>query len=267
VLRYLNQNDVIKTFAGRLEPSGDVDTPAQLSGSFINDDIQFVAPSPNGKRMFYLFPFETNTIGIISDFDSTNKNEVFNSPFNEWLPQWPEAYVIALTTKAASIADGYLYFLNIRSGSFEKVLGGVLGLTANTSPDLNFVLYSESADNRFKTSVYDRGENTRYNLPITTLPEKCAWSSTEEHTVYCGVPNTVAPGAYPDAWYQGVVSFTDTIWEINAATRVANQVINPTEIVRAEFDIINPSVSDDGTLLLFTNKKDSTLWSLALGQN
>jgi len=142
----------------------------------------------------------------------------------------------------------------------------VKGLTTNTSPGGAIVVYSESSDNIFKTKVWDREVRESYDLPITTLPEKCAWSNLDTTVIYCGVPKGIERGTYPDLWYQGVASFSDSLWRVDIDTRVSEQIIDPFPLARADMDIINLMISENDKYLIFTNKKDSTLWSLELAE-
>jgi len=103
----------------------------------------------------------------------------------------------------------------------------------------------------------EKGESIR--APITTLPEKCVWGN-DNITVYCGVPSDFGQGAYPDIWYQGVVSFSDVIWMLNTETNAVELLATPIELANTEMDIIKPFLSENENYLFFTNKKDMSLW-------
>lgn len=284
-IRYLDENDVIKTFAARILAPGETineteeevvnettEKPApatqgsgRIVGSFIEDDIAFEAVSPDGNSVFYLMPFGTSMIGTTADFDDLNKEQVFISPFTEWLPQWPEANTIALSTKPSALADGFLYLLDIDSGVLEKVVGNVVGLTALVNPSVSHVLFSESADRGFTLHTIAIKERGSQELSLKTLPaDKCVWSRVQTTISYCGVPSSIPQAEYPDAWYQGRVSFSDILWKIDVETQSTVLLSVPPAEAREEIDVINPFLSADEKYLFFTNKKDSTLWSLSL---
>lgn len=295
LIRYLNENDVIKTFAGRIlalgetieedeevieskvntdevenqpesntEPQASSGNSGRIVGNFLEDDITFVSVSPDEKRIFYLMPIGTSVVGISSNFDDTEKEQLIDSPNTEWLPQWPREEVITLTTKASGGDDGFLYFLNVQTGELARVLGDILGLTTLTNTDTSIVLYSESTRDQFTLSAFNTTEHASLGLSISTLPEKCVWSSRETTVAYCGVPAGVPNDTYPDAWYQGKVLFSDTIWKINAMTNTPELLIIPTEIARQPLDVTQPFLSINEEYLFFINKWDSTLWSLKL---
>jgi len=64
--------------------------------------------------------------------------------------------------------------------------------------------------------------------------------------------------------YQGFVSFSDAIWKFDAAAGTADLLFTPGESEGEVVDVISPLLSEDGTYLLFRNKKDGSLWGLQL---
>jgi len=262
VVRYLDENDVVKSFASKiiLPEEGD----GKIEGVFIEDDIEEIIVSPDGNRIFYLTNFGNSIIGTIADFDGKNKKQVFDFLFTEWIAGWPQAQTITLTTKPSATAEGFSYFLNTETGELDRTLADIAGLTVLASPDTGNILYSESFTGRFKTQMYNTAKKTSFAFPVSTLPEKCVWSKKELTVLYCGVPTIIPKGDYPDVWYQGIVSFADNIWRIETETGVVKILTSPRISAREEIDIIKPILSEDESRLFFINKKDSTLWSLKL---
>jgi hypothetical protein len=95
------------------------------------------------------------------------------------------------------------------------------------------------------------------------LPEKCVWGKASD-IIYCAVPKSTGSAEYPDAWYQGEVSFTHQICKIDIKTGKAEIVADPAEIVGEEIDAIKLTMDTDANYLFFVNKKDSYLWELKL---
>ena len=77
--------------------------------------------------------------------------------------------------------------------------------------------------------------------------------------IYCGVPNLIPHLDYPDEWYQGIVSFNDSIWKVNISTGEISLLLEETNT-----DIIKPFLSPNEDYFIFINKKDNTLWSFKL---
>jgi len=268
IARFLDEEDSqIENFYAEINQKQITSTGAAsegtLSGSFLQSDIKELTLSDKDK-IFYLTSSAGGSVGIISDADGDKKVQVLNSPLSGWNIQWPSGDKIALTTKASYNTLGYLYFLDSKTEKLEKILSGIRGLTTLVNRNLTHVLFTQNESNRLLLSVLDIKEDEITDLPIWTLSEKCVWSGLNENIVYCGVPNTIAQASDLDLWYQGLVSFSDSIWMIDIETQTADIISNPVDTVGANIDIIKPILSDDENYMIFINKKDSTLWSLEL---
>ena len=231
-----------------------------LNTTLLPQNILRGAASPDGTQLFSLIPITSGfgVSGLVSNPDGTGQRKIFESPATEWSAQWVNKNTIALTTLASREADGYLYFLNPVTGDFKKVLGPLRGLTTLVSPDGKKVLYSNSNDRVFTTKVYSTDTGALRSLDLATLPAKCTWQDSA--VIICGVPKNITSGQYPDAWYQGTVSFSDVVWLINTVQNSTNIVLAPDE----SFDVIKPRVSPNNAYLYFINKTDQTLWSYRL---
>ena len=265
ILRYLNENDVIKTFAGTISSSADSgENIGRLDGIFLDDDIPYITTSPDKTKILLLSQIKTGISFITAEFNGGNREPVAISPFSQWIPQWFDDGTISITTKASALAPGFLYFVDLSTGFFEKVIGDINGLTTLVNKTGEIILYSESNDRHFTLNAITLDERIKIQPPLSTLPEKCVWSTVRTSIAYCGVPTTITPGNYPDVWYQGLVSFSDNIWEIDVEKDTVKFLISLPTAAREEIDLINPVLSDNEEYLIFTNKKDSTLWSLKL---
>lgn len=253
VIRYFNEN-VITNFSARFATS-----TTAIEGIFLPQETVAVAVSLSEDKIFYLQQMENTTYGILTDFTNKKKDNIFSLPFSEFNLSWPAKNIIAFATKPAGIADGYLYFLDTKTKVFYKIIGGIKGLTASVSPKTDKVLYSQSVSNGFSTKIFDVKSKTSNDFGLTTMPEKCVWSKINADIVFCATPKSFPSADYPDEWYQGEVSFDDAIWEINISTGEMQILLGETNA-----DVINPFLTADENYLLFTNKKDLTLWSLRL---
>ena len=234
-------------------------TPQNLTNvGFLTSNIVRGSVSPDGTQVFFLIPTIGGVAGIISNIDGSNQHTVWNSPLTEWRPQWVNGTTIAMTTLASREADGYLYFLDTKTGNFQKVLGPTRGLTTLVSPDGKTVMVSQSTDSGITTGFYNTTTGVYRNSDLVTLPEKCFWSSNT--VVTCGIPQTIPSGVYPDDWYQGTQSFSDNLWSIDTVSGATTDILNPSQ----SFDMIHIRTSPDGNYAYFINKTDGTLWSYRL---
>ena len=258
IISYLEDNDsfgAVKTFSAGIDVSS-----KSISGVFFPKEVKEAAIAPGRDRIFYLQEYGDGIIGVAADFDNQNKNPVFLFPFGKFNIDWLNKNTITLLTKPSSAAEGFLYFFNPFTEKLKKILGGVKGLEALPSPDGKRIIYSRSEGNGFETEIFDRdaGETGRFGLK--TLAEKCVWSKLNGETAYCGVPGNPPRSEYPDAWHKGKVSFTDSIWAADALTGETKLLLKETNA-----DVVDVFLSPNEDYLIFTNKKDGTLWRLRLG--
>lgn len=235
-------------------------TATSTKGIFLLSTISAIVSSPEENKIFYLMPWENTNIGMIASFEDKQQKQIFSTPFGEFLVSWPSKNTITLLTRPSAFVRGFLYKLDATSGSLERLLKDIKGLTALLSPSGERVLYSESSFEGLQTSLYNAKEKKTAIFPVTTLPEKCVWSKISKEIIYCAVPQEILPANYPDDWYQGLVSFSDRIWKINI-------IDGTTEIIskgESDFDFINLFLPKSEDYLFLQNKKDGTLWSLQL---
>lgn len=224
---------------------------------YLPDLIPFMAVAEDGaNKLFYL----DGSSGSTATFKSTSVSKIFSSAFTEWLPQFPNQNLITLTTRPSATVPGHMFFLNTGTKAVTKILGNINGLTTLTSRDGKLVLYSETKGGIPELSTYDVAQKEARQLPLQTLPEKCVWSSKKTYMAYCAVPQSLPSASYPDQWYQGLVSFSDELWEIDAKTFNTRKIMTPKNLGAPVLDMINLALSSDDAYLLFVNKISGTPW-------
>ncbi|MCF7865790.1 MAG: hypothetical protein K9M11_04815 [Candidatus Pacebacteria bacterium] len=221
-----------------------------------------IAISPSKTQLFSIM--ETGVRGLLSKIDGGSTVGIFDTPYREWIPSWPQEKNITLTTKASGFAPGFSYILNTQNKQITRVLGNIYGLTTLTSPNLSKVIYSASEKGTFSLNYLDRTSDIATNITLTTLPEKCIWSKLEESVIFCAVPENIAFSTYPDVWYQGLINFSDSIWKIDVDTGESRLIMNIQEEAGDVIDVTNLYLSPSEDYLVFTNKADLTLWGLQL---
>jgi|GEM_PF-345989 len=264
VLRYLGDDaKTIEAFLGNMPPEilgGDTGA-SELSGSFLPENITDMSVSPDSSSIFYLFKNNTGVVGVTAQASGTNKNQIFSSPFTEWLSFWPNDRMITLTTKPSYAVPGYVYAIDPATKKMTRVMSGVNGLTTLASPSGKLVLY---ANNTLDLRIFNIDAQGSTTVGIKTLPEKCVWGLDSIY-LYCAVPNYVSGANYPDTWYQGEISFSDQIWKVNTENGNTTLLADPAAFQAGEdMDGIKLSLDKSGKYLFFVNKKDSSLWELIL---
>lgn len=260
--KVLGVTDNIETRFGRLQTITPTSTEQTLSFVGLPLNITEIALSPDKTRLFTIN--QTDPVGQISRTDGSNRTNVFNFAFHEWLVQWPATSSVILTTKPSGKAQGFSYLFNPQNTNLSKIIGNKNGLTTLSSPDTNKLLYGEAINGSYQIGVLDRKTGRTLLLYFKTFPEKCVWSLLEKDSAYCAIPDTIPYSTYPDAWYQGRVAFSDSIWKINTATGETREIL-PSFIQTDEaLDMTKLTLSTKEDYLLFRNKSDLSLWGYQL---
>ncbi|MEI6528384.1 MAG: hypothetical protein WCO10_01790 [bacterium] len=267
IIRYLKDvADVIQSFSVEIKIATTTGNEFEggVDGMFLPENISQLAINPLGDKVFYLISDLNGSSGYITKTNGSNKKLLFQSPLIEWQVSWPKEDYITFTTKPSAKTIGYMYFLNTKTGSFDRVIGDIAGLTTNTNPTATKILYSDSSAGLPKIYLYDVKKAESKMLPWNTLPEKCAWDKNDDKNIYCAVPNQFGEGDYPDAWYQGLVSFTDSIWKYDQTTGATTQVANLKNLANLNIDATDLKISGAGDYMTFVNKTDLSFWGLKI---
>ena len=269
ILRYLeNDTDTITSFAGKIEAdtsSSSTDSIGKISGSFLTSNIGQLVSNPKGDKIFSLVDKSdrSGTYGFTSNFDGTNKKNIFDSSILYWNISWPKENIITFTTKSNSKDIGLLYFFNTQTYSMDRILGNIIGLSTVVNNTADLVAYSYSSNSSFALDVYDVKNKISKNFKISTLADKCIWGSNNIKILYCAIPQSITEGDYPEVWYQGLTSFSDNIWELDIEKGTMT-VLYESVTDGSTFDAINLNISSDDQYLSFSNKNDLSLWLLEL---
>ncbi|OGG44326.1 hypothetical protein A2841_04095 [Candidatus Kaiserbacteria bacterium RIFCSPHIGHO2_01_FULL_48_10] len=261
ILRYLNADEEgITTFSG-------VINGGELIGSFLPQNIRGIASSPTGE-LAYIIGNGAGVDLVTTLPNGSSKTVVISLPTTEWRVMWPSTNTLTLTTKPSGESSGFMYSLFRSTKTLTPMLGNIRGLTGTANQSLSRVVFAESGEDTITLGQLIIKTGDISTLPLNTLPaDKCVWSTLSDTVIFCAVPAEIPPGLYPDAWYQGLVSFADNIWEIDLESGNATLLGILEDGSGAPIDVIEPFISEGDRHFFFKNKKDSTLWSLQLTDN
>lgn len=261
-IRYLKEdNQTIETYLATVPKQilGGDGSAGELVGKFLEKNIVDMSLSPKKDSAFLQTINNTGALGGILTLLDENKKQVFTSPFSEWLSQWVKDDTITMTTKASGFVEGHMYGFNTKTNAFTKIFGNVFGLTTNTNPALTKILFSKSTDRGIILGLHNRADSKNYSLNVTTLPEKCTWSSTGG-TLYCAVPKLIPRAVYPDEWYQGSISFNDQIIRLDPTQLYDNEVLVDPETEGVVVDAVQLQVDTKEVYTAFIDKKTNILY-------
>ena len=268
ILRY-EKDAVIESFFAKISTSTATTSSnnlglKSLEGKFLERNIPSVTVSKNKDKIFYETTQQSGAQFFTSNFNGEKPLLVWQFPIKDWVTRWLEGGTVSLTTKASGQSEGFLYFFNTKTKSLDRVLGKISGLTTLPSSNKDFVLYSETTGNSFGLFAYSTEVGSVETIVPTSLPEKCVWDESDNLIFYCAVPGTTPPGNYPDDWYLGFVSFSDSIWKYNLDTGETKQVGDIKNLSDQDIDAFDLQLSPNSDLLTFRNKRDFTLWALSI---
>jgi len=280
VVRFIDDKDggsVVKTSIiniGGITTSFARSTSTETVSGFITteetslpDNTPFMATAEDGgNKIIYLENGVNASLGALATFNDFTVSTIFNSAFTEWLPQFPNQNLITLTTKPSAKVAGHLFFINPKTKSVTKILGEINGLTTLTSRDGKRVLYAETTGDVPELSVYDIANKTTNPLLLQTLPEKCVWGSKNSTMIYCAIPQSLPRASYPDQWYQGLVTFSDALWEIDTVTGRVEKIMTPSDFRAPILDMVNLAISSNDSHLVFMNKISGTPWMYRIAE-
>ncbi len=257
ILRFLRDDQkTIATYSipvPALNPDG---TRTQIPGIYLPDNITALAVSPDQSHIVRIINDKTGASVSTSSSIGGSVKTLTHSPFLEWLPQWT-TNAVYLQTKAASVANGFLYTIT-SAARLQRVLGDIAGMTTSVSPSGTYVLYSQSTATGFNTELFNTKTNVTSSINLNILPEKCTWLQNED--LMCAGNTSVPSGTYPDDWYQGTMHFSDQLYEIDPSNNTYTTVYDGSD---ASFDMTNIQVDEGQRIVYFIDKNTGFLWSYA----
>jgi hypothetical protein len=202
--------------------------------------------------------------GVLANIDGSNKNSVFSSSFSDWRSSLSSQTTAVLFSKPSNLSLGSAYYLNTTNSSYFKIPLDLNGTVAKGNSDNSRILVSAIQNNGLVTMVFDVKKSTLENLGVQTIADKCVWSLKDKNIVFCAVPQFLPNGSYPDDWYKGKISFNDNLWRIDVVSGETENIFDPELETGISMDMVKLSLNKEETVLLFTNKKDMTVWSYRL---
>lgn len=210
----------------------------------------------DGEELLYAVRDDLGLAVFSYKFESGLIKNIFNIPFHEAVIQWGTNSNAShyFYPKTSYLLEGYLYEVNNQKISRLPVDG--FGLSALANEDT--VTYSTFNNKNSQSFIHDRNNNKTSYISIIMTAEKCAFKSISN--VICADAVTPPPAGYPDNWYQGTVTFKDSLWLIDTQNSSVSLLTDTEKASGRHIDITNVAVGDSGFGAYFTNKNDNTLW-------
>lgn len=221
----------------------------------------YVSGSDN---IFYLVPTgdnpENGTI-IRANYKNQSQREIYSSPFTDFIVSFQKSDVLSLATRPSGIAPGFLYQYNLSTGSFNKILGDILGLEAKWDKKGEKFAFSGYDSDAQKPTLrfYNLKKQEVLASAFSGLAQKCVFSQIDADIVYCAVPKNPSSGLYPDEWHQGLMNLEDEFFKVNLKTGETKMIYN-----ERLFDVWDIEVAPNEDFLYFKDKEQEFLWAIKL---
>lgn len=216
--------------------------------------------SPDGKFFAYLLPERERSALVTANSSGRNQRTELHSSIADAFISWVAENLISFHTAPSGFSEGYLFLWNRQTGSFNKIAGPLFGLMPLWSPDGSRVLIS-STDRRgsnLKLTILNSAGEGLFEATVQTLPEKCVWGSLKE--IYCAVPRILPESTvWPDDYLRGEINTSDRLVILDLERQTVNEIFN-----EGSFDMINLALTNAKDWLIWTDRKDGSLWSLKL---
>lgn len=262
IARRLTDRHRAETYHLALSAAAGTSSQLVANKTFVTGRTLDVAVSPDGTRYATLDPVAGGSRVTVRNARGEREQVIFESTLSQWLLQWPAEDAITLVRKPAHNVAGYAYTLDPDTGKRSQLVDDIDGLTLSVNPDRTRALVASSQGQQTRLRVRNLETGTSTELRSATLPEKCSWSNLNTDVVYCGEPSSMSGEPYPDAWYQGEVSFEDELVRIHTRDMRRTELAQFDQLQNGEpIDLIKPQMSPQERYLVFINKKDHSLWA------
>jgi hypothetical protein len=221
----------------------------------LGTNILSATPSTDGVSFFVVAREPSGAVGYLLNARTGAERKVWSFPTSEWDVSPLVGGRFALTTSASRLSDGFMFILDPINNRFEKVLGGIPGLSVSTSQSGVRFFSSKSVVGGIGSSMTTARDNQEVSASAA-LADKCAWK--KEEFVVCGSTGAFSD-SLPDSWYQGSHSFRDSLFMTDGS--VVQLISNLSDHDARGMDVENPFISQDDRFFVFRNKKDGILWA------
>ncbi|MBY0538734.1 hypothetical protein K2P47_05060 [Patescibacteria group bacterium] len=212
----------------------------------------------SGNRVLYTEYSSSGMLGREYDTETGTSRTLFTVPFQNvsvaWSTNTSTPYYVY--PKPSARLTGFLY--RIVNGVIVREQASGEGLTALAND--TFYIHTVTTSQGPISYATNRVTGQIKKLFILAQPDKCVFSSTDDAVVYCGFENKNLTYEFPDNWYKGLVSFSDTLWKFDVTKGEATKLIDTLKETGRELDVIGMEIGTENKVLYFINKNDNTLW-------
>ena len=222
-----------------------------LEGVALPEGATEVVFSDTLGTMYYLLKESAGSSGYSYNIEREVGTKLFSIPLRDVQVLWGSPLYVYTTPTAAQ--TGYVY--KVVKGTLQYITNGGGGLAAlkHNGGVITTQVGEDGVRSDFNLAS---GEVLQIALPM--MPEKCTNFGT---ATICAIPSeNLISKNFPDAWYKGVISYSDMLWKINTDVGELSVLSNFKKESGREIDVVKIGADAKGERVWFVNKNDNTLW-------
>jgi len=237
---------------------GNLATSSDVLSNFALPEPVMSFTATVGSEFLYIVPDGNGAVAKAYNPRTNASRVLFTVPFREVAVSWHHtaAGPHLVYPKANSQLEGFVY--SYTNGVRTRLPISGYGLSAVGSE--TDTLFSQATADGYITTSYNKADQRTSAQPITTIPEKCAFSPINATYAICGATLQEYGINMPDAWYTGDMVTNDGLWEFQTDSGSASYLVDVTAETGQTMDLTNPRYNTTGSNLYFQNKIDQTLW-------
>ncbi|MCD5382176.1 MAG: hypothetical protein LR017_02555 [Candidatus Pacebacteria bacterium] len=234
---------------------GDSGIGSIVNGATLPTNINNLEFDTDNTTLYYTLAEEQGLDGYQYLIADARPHRLFSLPLTDMRILWGDTIYAYTIPSAYQI--GYIY--EVDDTNLKYVTPGRTGLMGMRFGDT--LVTSFGADNTLYTQAHTATNSDITPWFLTLFPEKCVYDNTQSQPVaFCTVPRELHKEMYPDQWYKGLVSFSDSLWRIDITNNSFIRLANFQELSGRALDIYSIALSTSGQYLSLINKNDDTLW-------
>ncbi len=209
--------------------------------------------SEKSGTAYYLISTTEGSRGYAYSIAKKTSTELFSIPLRDVHVLWGEPVYVYTTPTHTQV--GYVY--ELEGSEMRYVTEGEVGLMAFRYGNEAVVTKKVSGTTGgyfWLSSIEATAEEISLGGPV--IPEKCVSFETD---FWCAVPENI-DSEFPDSWYKGTVSLSDSLWRITASGESATVESNFFAESGRQIDVLKIGIDSFSTYLYLINKNDNTLW-------
>ncbi len=209
--------------------------------------------SEKSGTAYYLISTTEGSRGYAYSIAKKTSTELFSIPLRDVHVLWGEPIYVYTTPTHTQI--GYAY--ELEGNEMRYVTEGGAGLMAfryGNEAVVTRKVNGTTGGYFWLSAIAITPEEILLGGPI--IPEKCV---STEADFWCAVPENI-DSEFPDSWYKGTVSLSDSLWRITANGESATVESDFFIESGRQIDVLKIGIDSFSTYLYLINKNDNTLW-------